>query len=47
MRLQVNIIKYPLDRPGTDRYNDPVSYGLVRQVFTGPVGDLQSLGQGF
>jgi len=47
MGLQVNIIEYSLDRPGTDRYNDPVSHGLARQVFTGPVGDVQSLGQGF
>ncbi len=28
MGLQVNIIENPLDRPGTDRYNDPVSHGL-------------------
>ena len=47
MGLQVNTIKYSADRPGTDRCYDPISDGLTRQVFTGPVGDMQPHGQGF
>ena len=46
MGLQVNIIEYPPDCPGADRYYDPISDSLTCQVFTGPVGDVQPLGQG-
>ena len=46
MGLQINIVEYPPDCPGTDRFYDPISNGLACQVFTGPVRDVQSLGQG-
>ena len=45
MGLEVDIIEYPPDRPGADRHYDPIGGGLSRQVFTGPVGDAQPLGQ--
>jgi hypothetical protein len=44
--LKINIIEYPPDCPRPDRYYDPIGDGPVRQVFTGPVGDVQPLGQG-
>jgi hypothetical protein len=46
MGLQVNMIEYPPDCPGTDRYYDPISDGLTCQVFTRPVGEVQPLRQG-
>jgi hypothetical protein len=45
MGLQVNIIEYPPDRSGADRYYDPIGHSLARQIFTGPVGNVQPLGQ--
>jgi hypothetical protein len=46
MGLQVNIVEYPADCPGANRSYDPISDSLACQVFTGPVGDVQSLGHG-
>jgi hypothetical protein len=45
MGLEVNIIEYPPDCPGADRCYDPIIDSLARQIFTGPVSNVQSLGQ--
>ena len=46
MRLQVNLIENPPDRSGADGRHDAVGDGLVSQILTGPVRDVQSPGHG-
>ncbi len=45
MRLKVDVIENPPDRSGADCRPDPVGDGLVGQILTGPVGDVQPSGQ--
>ena len=44
MRLEVDRVEDPADRAGADRGDDAVGDGLAGQVLTGPVGDVQALG---
>jgi hypothetical protein len=44
VRLEIDLIQDPADRAGADGRDDPIEEGLAGQVFTGPVSDVQALG---
>jgi hypothetical protein len=46
MGLQVDVVEDPADRPGADGGHDAVGDGLVGQVLTGPMSDVQPSGPG-
>ncbi len=47
MGLQIDIVQQPANRCRTDRADDAVLDGLASEVLTGPMGDVQALGNGF
>ena len=44
MRLEIDLIEDPADGAGADGRDDAVEDGLAGQILTGPVGDVQALG---
>jgi len=47
MRLQVHRVQNATNGTGTDVRYDPIGHGLAGQVLTGPMGDVQPLGDRF